>query len=50
VWSEFPATADWGTVAAHELVVNLRQGSNTILFDSGGGYSPDLDKIDVSPL
>jgi hypothetical protein len=50
VWAEFPATADWNTTAAHELIVHLKQGSNTIVFDSGGGYSPDLDKIDVSPL
>ncbi|WNV84265.1 glycoside hydrolase family 27 protein [Umezawaea sp. Da 62-37] len=50
VWAEFPATADWNTAAAHELVVNLKAGTNTVVFDSGAGYAPDLDRIDISPV
>ena len=27
--------------------LTLKAGSNTITFDSGNGYAPDIDRIDV---
>ncbi|MWV47213.1 carbohydrate-binding protein [Paenibacillus sp. HJL G12] len=41
----FPKTADWDTVGAYDIQMDLKQGSNTIVFADGGGYSPDIDKI-----
>lgn len=41
----FPKTADWDTVGSYDIQIDLKQGSNTIRFDDGGGYSPDIDKI-----
>lgn len=32
------------------MPVTLKAGSNTVTFDSGEGYSPDIDKIDVPRL
>jgi len=49
-WTEFPATADWNAPAAYEVVVTLQAGNNSVVFDGGGGYGPDLDKVDVSPV
>ncbi|MCX5372395.1 CBM35 domain-containing protein [Streptomyces sp. NBC_00103] len=43
----FPATGDWGTVARVHVPVTLKAGANTITFDSGSGYAPDIDRIDV---
>ncbi|MDH6629576.1 hypothetical protein M2271_007412 [Streptomyces sp. LBL] len=43
----FPSTGDWGTVATVSVPVTLKAGSNTITFDSGTGYAPDIDRIDV---
>lgn len=43
----FPKTADWNTVGTYDIQIDLKQGSNTILFDDGGGYSPDIDLIEL---
>ncbi|MFK0157132.1 alpha-galactosidase D [Streptomyces sp. NPDC090493] len=44
---KFPSTGDWGTVASVSVPVTLKAGTNTISFDSGSGYAPDIDRIDV---
>ncbi|MFI9169514.1 alpha-galactosidase D [Streptomyces lincolnensis] len=44
---KFPATGDWGTVETISVPVTLKKGTNTITFDSGTGYAPDIDRIDV---
>lgn len=44
---KFPSTGDWGTVETVSVPLNLRAGANTITFDSGDGYAPDIDRIDV---
>ncbi|MEU1369110.1 CBM35 domain-containing protein [Streptomyces sp. NPDC005803] len=46
----FPATADWGTVETVTVQVTLKAGANTITFDSGDDYAPDIDKIAVPRL
>ncbi|MCQ4079291.1 carbohydrate-binding protein [Streptomyces sp. RB6PN25] len=43
----FPSTGDWNTVDTVSIRLPLKAGSNTITFDSGSGYAPDIDKIDV---
>ncbi|MFF5088218.1 alpha-galactosidase D [Streptomyces niveus] len=47
VATAFPATGGWQAVDSISVPVTLKAGSNTIAFDSGEGYSPDIDKIDV---
>lgn len=42
-----PATANWDTVGVFSIEVQLQAGSNTILFDDDGGWSPDIDKIEI---
>ncbi|MEU9385206.1 CBM35 domain-containing protein [Streptomyces sp. NPDC048279] len=44
---KFPSTGDWGTVSTVSVPVTLKAGANTISFDSGSGYAPDVDRIDV---
>ncbi|MGH3377402.1 MAG: CBM35 domain-containing protein, partial [Actinoallomurus sp.] len=44
---KFPSTGDWGTVDTVGVQLALKAGSNTITFDSGSGYAPDIDKIAV---
>ncbi|KUM99580.1 carbohydrate-binding protein [Streptomyces yokosukanensis] len=44
---KFPSTGDWGTVDTVSVQLALKAGSNTITFDSGSGYAPDIDRIDV---
>lgn len=44
---KFPSTGDWGTAETVSVQLALKAGSNTITFDSGSGYAPDIDKIDV---
>lgn len=44
---KLPSTGDWGTVETVSVPVGLKAGSNTITFDSGTGYAPDIDRIDV---
>ncbi|WP_369188183.1 CBM35 domain-containing protein [Streptomyces sp. R08] len=44
---KFPSTGDWGTVGTVSVPVSLKAGANTITFDSGSGYAPDIDRIDV---
>ncbi|MEV4656924.1 carbohydrate-binding protein [Micromonospora sp. NPDC049301] len=44
---KFPSTGDWGTVETVSVQLALKAGANTITFDSGTWYSPDIDKIDV---
>jgi len=44
----FPKTVDWNTVGSYELQVYLQKGSNTIVMDDQGGYSPDFDKIELT--
>ncbi|MFI5794991.1 alpha-galactosidase D [Streptomyces sp. NPDC051677] len=46
---KFPATGDWGAVDSVHVPVTLKAGANTITFDSGSGYAPDIDRIDVPP-
>jgi hypothetical protein len=43
----FPSTGDWNTVHTISFQLGLTAGSNSITFDSGTWYSPDIDKIDV---
>ncbi|WP_438347685.1 carbohydrate-binding protein [Paenibacillus sp. FA6] len=43
----FPKTVDWNTVGSYEQQVYLKKGSNTILMDDQGSYSPDFDKIEL---
>ncbi|MFE9452856.1 alpha-galactosidase D [Streptomyces sp. NPDC006739] len=44
---QFPSTGDWGTVETVSVPVALKAGTDTITFDSGSGYAPDIDRIDV---
>ncbi|MFF5497205.1 alpha-galactosidase D [Streptomyces aquilus] len=44
---KFPSTGDWGTVSSVYVPVTLKAGTNTVTFDSGTGYAPDIDRIDV---
>ncbi|MBE8470145.1 alpha-galactosidase D [Streptomyces justiciae] len=44
---KFPSTGDWGTVSSVHVPVTLKAGANTVTFDSGTGYAPDIDRIDV---
>ncbi|GEC06160.1 hypothetical protein SSP24_38150 [Streptomyces spinoverrucosus] len=44
---KFASTGDWGTVDTVSVPVKLKAGANTITFDSGSGYAPDIDRIDV---
>ena len=44
---KFPSTGDWGTAETVSVPVTLKAGANTITFDSGTGYAPDIDRIDV---
>ncbi|MFF3372559.1 alpha-galactosidase D [Streptomyces sp. NPDC002680] len=44
---KFPSTGDWGTVETVSVPLDLKAGANTITLDSGDGYAPDIDRIDV---
>jgi hypothetical protein len=44
---KFPSTGDWGTAETVSVPLPLKAGSNTITFDSGNSYAPDIDRIDV---
>ncbi|KUO04982.1 alpha-galactosidase D [Streptomyces caeruleatus] len=44
---KFASTGDWATVNSVHVPVTLKAGANTIIFDSGSGYAPDIDRIDV---
>ncbi|MGW6737885.1 alpha-galactosidase D [Streptomyces sp. NPDC055013] len=44
---KFASMGDWGTVNSVHVPVRLKAGANTITFDSGTGYAPDIDRIDV---
>ncbi|MEV6521452.1 carbohydrate-binding protein [Longispora sp. NPDC051575] len=46
----FASTGGWNTVGIQELTVPLAAGSNVIRIDSGTGYGPDLDSIEIDPL
>ncbi|SFI51038.1 Carbohydrate binding module (family 6) [Paenibacillus sp. UNC496MF] len=46
---DFAKTADWDSLGAKTIRMTLKQGANTIDISDGGGYSPDIDKIDVKP-
>lgn len=41
----FPVTGDWNDISTQTVHLNLAAGTNTITFDSAGGYSPDIDRI-----
>ncbi|PKW05873.1 Carbohydrate binding module (family 6) [Streptomyces sp. 1222.5] len=43
----FPSTGDWGTPETVSVPVTLKAGANTVTFDSGSDYAPDIDRIDV---
>ncbi|CAL9326699.1 hypothetical protein [Streptomyces sp. SudanB52_2052] len=43
----FASTGDWGTAETVSVPVTLEAGANTITFDSGSGYAPDIDRFDV---
>ena len=43
----FPSTGDWGSVETVSVPVTLHAGTNTVTFDSGSDYAPDIDRIDV---
>ncbi|MBD2867996.1 carbohydrate-binding protein [Paenibacillus arenilitoris] len=42
-----PQTANWDTLGEYGIELELRQGSNAISFDDNGGWSPDIDKIEI---
>jgi hypothetical protein len=44
---KFPSTGDWSTAETVSVQLALKAGPNTITFDSGGGYAPDIDRIVV---
>ncbi|MFE1313823.1 alpha-galactosidase D [Streptomyces sp. NPDC058755] len=44
---KFPSTGDWGSVETVSVPVTLKAGANTLTFDSGSDYAPDIDRIDV---
>jgi hypothetical protein len=44
---KFPSTGDWATTGTVSVPLALKAGSNTITFDSGSSYAPDIDRIDV---
>ncbi|WP_342663462.1 carbohydrate-binding protein [Paenibacillus harenae] len=44
---DLPKTADWNTLGTYEIELRLQQGDNTIRLDDEGGYSPDIDKIEL---
>ncbi|MFI6761040.1 alpha-galactosidase D [Micromonospora sp. NPDC050417] len=44
---KFPLTGDWGTVENVSVQLALKAGANTVTFDSGTWFAPDIDKIDV---
>ncbi|MET8769396.1 CBM35 domain-containing protein [Streptomyces sp. NPDC004658] len=44
---KFASTGDWSTSNSVYVAVNLQAGTNTVTFDSGTGYAPDIDRIDV---
>lgn len=44
---KFPSTGDWGTAETVSVQLALKAGSNTITFDSGSGYAPDIDRVVV---
>ncbi|MEV6791881.1 carbohydrate-binding protein [Streptomyces sp. NPDC051320] len=46
--AKFPSTGDWSTVDTISVQLALKAGSNTVTFDSGSGYAPDIDKVDVA--
>ncbi|MEU5535508.1 carbohydrate-binding protein [Streptomyces sp. NPDC020362] len=43
----FSSTGDWGSVETVSVPVTLKAGINTVTFDSGSDYAPDIDRIDV---
>ncbi|GHJ37481.1 carbohydrate-binding protein [Streptomyces sp. TS71-3] len=43
----FASTGDWNTTDTVGVQLALKKGTNTITFDSGDGYAPDIDRIDV---
>ncbi|MEK3889706.1 carbohydrate-binding protein [Bacillus sp. FSL K6-3431] len=47
---DLPKTVDWNTVGTFEIQIQLKEGENTIRIDDEGGYSPDIDKIDLRLL
>ncbi|MFD5074636.1 alpha-galactosidase D [Streptomyces sp. NPDC058371] len=44
---KLPSTGDWSTVETVSVQLALKAGTNTITFDSGSGYAPDIDRIVV---
>ncbi|MEH0421074.1 alpha-galactosidase D [Streptomyces sp. B21-083] len=47
---KFSSTGDWGTVETVSVPLDLKAGTNTITLDSGDGYAPDIDRVDVPNL
>ncbi|WP_336788189.1 CBM35 domain-containing protein [Paenibacillus sp. MMO-177] len=44
---DLPKTTNWNTLGVYELELELKAGSNTIRLDDEGGYSPDIDRIEL---
>ncbi|MDX6354630.1 MAG: hypothetical protein QOF98_1533 [Streptomyces sp.] len=44
---KFASTGDWNTPETVSVQLALKAGTNTVTFDSGSGYAPDIDKIVV---
>ncbi|MFD5629876.1 alpha-galactosidase D [Streptomyces sp. NPDC127072] len=44
---KFPSTGDWSTAETVSVQLALKAGTNTVTFDSGTGYAPDIDRIVV---
>lgn len=43
-----PPSGGWNVTSVKTIALPLVAGSNTITFDSAGGYAPDIDRIVVS--
>ncbi|GIG61819.1 hypothetical protein Lfu02_61910 [Longispora fulva] len=46
----FAPTGGWNVVGISELTLTLAAGANVIKVDSGTGYGPDLDSVEIDPL
>ncbi|CAM3530752.1 carbohydrate-binding protein [Paenibacillus lupini] len=43
-----PKTENWDTLGVFKLEIELKAGANTITFNDDGGWSPDIDKLEIA--
>ncbi|SFE43965.1 Carbohydrate binding module (family 6) [Paenibacillus catalpae] len=43
-----PKTENWDTIGVFKLEIELKAGANTITFNDDGGWSPDIDKLEIA--